>query len=393
MKTKLLFTIFAMIPLIGVAQDYSNESLKIVTTNGFTSNWFVSLGGSYNASYTTQELGVSMSPFSHKRGGMGAFLAIGKWFTPDIALRTGFDYGWARNVRSATHGFHSAENYMYIHEDVMLNLTNMIWGYNEQRVWTLSPYAGMGYLRNLDTNNNDVGIHFGLHNDVKLTDRWSLFADMKLLLASSDFLGEAGHINSSLLTMDRWDRIASVTVGVTCQISKNRAWRNDSKELAQIVAMNQEELEEMDRLLMNERHANRELRREISKMQAAQASHQSVKPITQVVEKTNCVTPPTSVFFVFDTANPESTKELYNLRALVEQAKKLQQQFVVTGYADSQTGSSVYNEQLSKKRAQVIVDELVKNGVPRERITMKVGGGVDDLSPKSYNRRVVIELR
>jgi hypothetical protein len=41
----------------------------------------------------------------------------------------------------------------------------------------------------------------------------------------------------------------------------------------------------------------------------------------------------------------------------------------------------------------VIVDELVKMGMPRENITLKVGGGVDELSPKAYNRRVVIELK
>lgn len=392
MKTKLLFTIFAVLPCFSVAQNDSNESLRRVTTNGFASNWFVSAGGAFNASYTTQEVGVGMSPFSHKRGGIGAQVAVGKWFTPEIALRTGFDYGWAKNVSGTKHGFHPAENYMYIHEDVILNLTNMIFGYDEERVWTLSPYAGMGYLRNLDTKNNDVGINFGLHNDFKLTSRWSLFADMKLILASSDFLGQAGHINSSLLTMDRWDRIASVTVGMTYQISKEHNWRNISNELAQIVAMNQAELEAMDDMLMRERELNAELREENQKLLSGRSA---VKPAvaTQVVEKTNWMATPTSVFFVFDTAKPESTKELYNLRALVEQAKLCQKQFVVTGYADRQTGSAAYNEQLSKKRAQVIVDELIKNGVPKESIILKVGGGVDDLSPKAYNRRVVVELR
>jgi outer membrane protein OmpA-like peptidoglycan-associated protein len=393
MKTKLLFAIFAVLPLLGVAQNESNEPLRRVTTNGFSSNWFVSLGGSYNASYTTQEAGVSMSPFSHKRGSMGMRAALGKWFTPDIALRTVYDYGWAKNVTGALHGAHPAENFMYLHEDVMLNLTNMIWGYDENRIWTMSPYAGMGYLRNFDTKNNDVGINFGVYNDFKLTDRLSLFADMQLILASSDFLGKPGHINSSLLTMDRWDRVASVNVGVTYKMGRHRSWRNESNDLAQIVALNQEELEEMGDMLSSERQANKQLRREIARMRDAKPEEQPVKTATHVVEKMNWIATPTSVFFEFDTAKPESVRELYNLRALAEQAKQHHKGIGVTGYADSQTGSAVYNENLSKKRARMIVDELVKMGVPRENITLKVGGGVDELSPKAYNRRVVIELK
>ena len=57
------------------------------------------------------------------------------------------------------------------------------------------------------------------------------------------------------------------------------------------------------------------------------------------------------------------------------------------------TGSAAYNQKLSQKRAEVVADELVKMGVSRDNIEVVAAGGVDTLTPISYNRRAVVAIK
>lgn len=102
---------------------------------------------------------------------------------------------------------------------------------------------------------------------------------------------------------------------------------------------------------------------------------------------------PASVFFNLDKTEIASKKDLVNLQALADYAKANGSQVMVTGYADSATGSAVYNQDLSERRAQAVADILVEMGVDRSQITTKGNGGVDTLVPDSYNRRAIIEIK
>ena len=81
-----------------------------------------------------------------------------------------------------------------------------------------------------------------------------------------------------------------------------------------------------------------------------------------------------------------------NVEALAKYAKEHHSRLLVDGYADSATGKPDYNLQLSEKRAAAVADELVKMGVSRDNIVTKGNGGVDELSPNSFNRRVIITI-
>jgi len=65
----------------------------------------------------------------------------------------------------------------------------------------------------------------------------------------------------------------------------------------------------------------------------------------------------------------------------------------VTGYADSKTGSAALNQKLSQKRAETVVNELVKMGVSRDNIEIVAAGGVDVLNPMNYNRRATVAIK
>ena len=81
------------------------------------------------------------------------------------------------------------------------------------------------------------------------------------------------------------------------------------------------------------------------------------------------------------------------MKEVAEYAKANGNKILVTGYADSKTGSAEFNKQLSEKRAQAVADELVKMGVNRDNIITEAKGGVDTISPFSYNRRATVQIQ
>ena len=84
---------------------------------------------------------------------------------------------------------------------------------------------------------------------------------------------------------------------------------------------------------------------------------------------------------------------MQNVKELADLAKANNSKLVVTGYADSKTGSSNFNQKLSKKRADAVVNELVKMGVSRDNIEVVAAGGVNTLTPVSYNRRATVAIK
>ena len=81
------------------------------------------------------------------------------------------------------------------------------------------------------------------------------------------------------------------------------------------------------------------------------------------------------------------------MKEMAKYAKENDANILVTGYADSATGKPAYNQKLSEKRANTVADEIVKMGVSRDKITTEAKGGVNDLSPISYNRRATVQIK
>lgn len=76
-----------------------------------------------------------------------------------------------------------------------------------------------------------------------------------------------------------------------------------------------------------------------------------------------------------------SQKEAVNLEAYAHLIKKYpENRFVITGYADKQTGSQAFNERLSQLRAEAVYNTLVdKYGVNKDQLILEHKGGVDTM--------------
>ena len=359
-----------------------------VATNSFWANWFVSAGVSGTSYYTSQESGVSKFPISNKRSTIGFTAAVGKWFTPSIGLRTKFDFLKGKQVN--TENNHPLYTSVTAHEDVMFNLSNMFCGYNEERVWNAILYAGIGVATKLnDGKSADIYYTAGWLNNFRVSKRVQLFADLSIG-ATEGSLDQGPKDNWSSFQKNKhrhWDKNVRLDLGVTYNLGKCN-W-DKVPDVEGLMAMNKEQMDALNQSLKEQQDENARLREMLSttKNQPVVENNTNTNGVSSFVGTSS------SVFFNINSDKVASRKDLVNVKELAEYAKANNAKIVVTGYADSKTGSVAFNQKLSERRANTVANELVKMGVNRDNIIAEGKGGVMNLSPFSYNRRATVKLQ
>lgn len=370
-----------------MAQDTEMPTSKYsVTTNFFGDNWFTGGGISLNSFYSSQEQNVDKLPFSDKRGTLGLNAFIGKWATPGVGFRLKLEGVWGKQVNTDSH--HPLYNALGGHFDVLFNTSNLFGGYSETRVWNFIPYIGGGLVHNYDNHLDNLTVHFGLLNNFRLSSRWQIFADLNFAATDGNFDGAAGDPWGGYdhMQMRHWDKKVSLDLGVTYNFSWRKGgtttWEKQPN-IEDLMAMNREQMDALNLSIMEQQEENAELRRLLAEKQTPPAAE-----CKQVFAGTVA-----SVFFNINSSVVACRKDLVNVKEMAEYAKAHKTRILVTGYADSKTGSPERNQQLSLERAETVAGELVKMGVDRDSIIIEAKGGVDNLSPFSYNRRATVKIQ
>lgn len=370
-----------------------------VMTRSFWSNWYVSAGVTDNAFYSSQEASaLSGNPFVKERNAFGFELTLGKWFTPGIGLRTQFDGVWGKSPTAD--GSVSKFRYMNIHEDVLFNLSNLFYGYNPKRVWNFIPHTGLGFARSFSANCNTLSYNVGIQNTFRINRHLSAYLDVSAMLAPARFDG-CPAANPKTFRMRHWDKALTLSVGVTYSLGKKTGW-DKSPDLEALLAMDREQISALEMSLEEQQQENMRLAALLEENGiVAYDNFQETDTLLADTLGNNAWAdsirvwtaeelPPRSVFFNLGSVEIASRKELVNLKDIAEFAKAGGLRIVLTGYADTRSGSPDVNLDISRKRAETVAAELMKMGVPADRIRVVAGGGVDTLTPYSYNRRVII---
>lgn len=379
MRKLALALAFAGLATSGFAQDYEAVPTQkySVATNSFWSNWFIQAGGQYNVWYSNQEhhWDLTTSPFKSFRSSYGASLALGKWFTPGLGLRTKLSGIWGKRVIGE--GESVDNKYWLLNEHVMFNLSNLFCGYNPTRVWNMIVFAGGGIGRSMSTNLYAMDLSAGLQSQWRLSKHVGIYLEAGWNRAEGDLDG--WDKTNAQRGWESHDNDLYAELGLNFNLG--RATWDKTPDVDAIKALSQSQIDALNAQLNDANAENARLKNLLANKKDEQPK--SVKEF---------VTTPVSVFFNINKTNIASQKDLVNVQALAKYAKENNCKLQVTGYADSATGTPVINQRLSEGRANTVANELVKMGVDRSNITTVGKGGVDELSPVSFNRRATVKV-
>lgn len=384
---KQIKTVCMVLALISAGQisaqnlnENSVEKFK-VETNRFGSNWFISAGGGAQVYFGDND---SKSQFG-KRISPAVDFSVGKWFTPGLGLRltysglsakgVSYDNGVYSTGKKNSKGLYEQKwDMMYLHGDVMFNLTDMFLGYKE-RVYAAIPYIGFGWLRSYDSpRNNEFAANVGFINRFRLSGAWDFNLEARAMITKDNFDGQLGGKN--------YDGMVSVLAGFTYKFPA-RGWkRAEVRTVSTGISM--EDMNRIQEQLRNQQERARKLENDLATERAKKAE--------VVVEKQLSVAPRIIVFPIGKSTI--SKEERVNIGYMAKAIKATDKVFTVCGYADNTTGSEATNERLSKARAEAVRDILVNEfDVPASRLKVEYKGGVNNMfyDDAKLSRAVIVE--
>lgn len=380
MKKLMIVLAFAGISMSSMAQDADPVQKYSVATNSFWSNWFIQVGGNWNAWYSGEEHGLDLakSPIKKFRANPGAAFAIGKWFTPGLGLRTKVQGIWGKTVTDGNNAG-NGNKYWVLDEHIMFNLSNLLMGYNENRVWNLIPFVGGGVGRTMTHNLYAMNLSAGIQSTWKVSKLLNIYLEGGWNRFEGDIDGNE-LVTRTNRGWDSHDNNLYAEVGLTFNLGK-ATW-NKVPDVDALKAQYQNEIDGL-RNQLNDANAENDRLRNMLANQPKAETPAAVKEFVQT---------PISVFFNLNKTNIASQKDLVNVQALAKYAKENNSKLLVNGYADSATGKPAHNQWLSEERAKTVAGELQKMGIDSSNITTKGNGGVDELSPISFNRRATVQV-
>ncbi|KWW25603.1 MAG: OmpA family protein [bacterium F082] len=390
------------------------DSVRYLTTK-FGQNWFISADATanwwqgsmrvpegYNNSYTAVEWGKPTFGFTAN---------VGKWINHKTAVRLRYSN---TRINSYIHrapqgenddlGFMYEENatpvegsvyattmrYHNLMADFMVSPIDFFQGYyNENRVWTPVLYvgAGTGYtsgdffalksiINNLSKNKPEVAGNFelaagaGLLNNFRLGEHLDLNLDINWTFHRWTIDSWAAEKFENGPRPKRFDNLYSAALGLTYYFSREYDLPNNCCD----------EMDIMRRKLDS-----------LMNLPAPDPIHDTVVNFVNV-QTEDIISYPFSIFFNRDSYELMSRRDLINLREIAEVAKKNNFKIRLRGSADSATATPAYNQTLSENRCNKIKSELMSMGIPESQIILLPVGGVKELDPTEFDRRVLVEL-
>ena len=385
MKKLLIVLAFASVSVASFAQE--DPTLKYsVATNSFWSNWFVEAGANWNVWYSATEHGLDLdkSPFKKFRTNPGAAVAVGKWFTPGMGLRLKAQGIWGKSLDNNNPGdnFGNVNKYWVLNGHAMFNLSNLICGYNENRVFNLIPFVGAGFGRTMTYDLYAMDLSAGVQALFRINKNVGIHVEAGWNRFEGDIDG--ANYGGGNRGWDSHDNNMYAELGVTLNLGK-ATW-NKVPDVDAIKAAHQAALDALNAKLRDAEAENARLKALLDQPREKEVVSESVKEF---------ITTPVSVFFNLAKTNVANPKDLVNVRALAKYAKENNSNILVTGYADNSTGTPAINEKLSIERAETVKGELINMGVSESKIKTAHNGGVKILGvdlPIDFDRRATVQV-
>ena len=386
MKKFSLLLISALVAFGISAQEVQNVSHGTVyLKNKASDNWFMGIGGGTNL-YLTKGENDAKADFGKRLGWMGQ-IEIGRWNSPNWGARFVIDGGHIKHVNpSVVAPFGPEKNWVGAHVDLMYNIINAWGSYNPERVYSLIPYIGIGYMYGLDKDwkkpfpNNDVfknqnqtlTYNVGLINNFQVSRSVALFVELGFRLVDGGFDGATPGIGKYI----SYDGIATAVGGVKFGLG-------GKQDFTPAELMDYNLINDLNSQINRLRAENEELRKRPESCPEC--------PEVQAPVVSEGVYVPNVVFFRINSAKIDKGQQV-SVHNTAEYLKTNANATVkIVAYADRQTGNPAYNMALSERRAKAVADALInQHGIDSSRISVEWKGDTEQPYAENDWNRVAI---
>lgn len=380
------------------AQDMPKKpSFAGFVTNGFWDNWEISLGaGSGTAFSNGDNLGARKDRF-----GFEGNFAITKWIHPVVGMRAQLQGGWFNNFDPV--GGKMTWPYLFAHADAMINLSNWIGGYREDRAYYAVPFAGFGYVAtnftdksqtdNMSGTSQGFAVAAGLLNKFRISRAFDFNIELKgMLMRSADT--PVAFDGSYLFGL-------TATAGFTYRFNQ-RAWTRGlpGYTMADIEAFQDAVAASLAAAAVLEAE-NADLSQQLTKAQKAQAAAEAAAAKAQAAAAAAPTAPAKpavdekSIILFNYSMSKLTPQEQTRLKLVADKIKSGPSDAVYTivGYADQQTGSKSGNKRVAENRAKRVYDYLISLGVNADQLTYEGKGNSPDpfKEVQDANRAAIIQ--
>ena len=386
MKAKLILLSLAV---VGFAMSASAQTREKYTSNG-ADNIFISA-----------TIGGATTYSGKSEGGFGKIaphvtLSLGKWFNPVIGIRAQGGL-WRTNYYTnhasgtITSSGQLARNKQENHKsmgvvrlDGIYNLTNAIMGYDPDRLFSLSVFAGPGLTFTKSANgifyadgqtmtyqrivpgNKSEKMRAHINGSVGLLGKFNVSPELDVDI---EVRGEVA--DSYLGAKSTASSIGAIYAGLG--LTYTIGGKNFVK-MTQVV----------DNSALND-EINR-LRQELSEARNKPAEVRTVTESKTVTETKFNKTP---IFFKIGSSKLDVYAKAA-VKLVAEGIKSAGGTYKVQAYADKATGSASFNQKLTDARAKAVYDALIAEGVSANQLEIVSNGGVANLFSEPETTRVVI---
>ena len=207
-----------------------------VLTNGIWDNWFVQFGADMSL---LNPYGCNFSKVIPKGMTFGLNGAMGKWFTPEFALRgrVQWDNGlipnngleWVAPAEDPKQNYKKGGMATFA-IDAMLNLTNVFRGYDPERKWHTTGYVRAGIITQFAEGSGSPLLGAGVEETYRLNDRWSLFGALGYQVSTSEGMG---YSTTGVDVAAGTNGFFDIDFGVRLDLGRNQFYRDvESKRKA-----------------------------------------------------------------------------------------------------------------------------------------------------------------
>ncbi len=360
--------------LSGAAISASAQTKEKFYTERAKDNIFISVGagaqGCVNPNNFDYGFGHAITPLIH--------VSVGKLINPVWGVRAQVAGMWSTlytdyNRVKGDYAEYKNKKYFTLRADAMYNLSNAIAGYNPDRLFNVSVFAGPG-LTFSKTYGDMNKMNALVNGSVGLAGQFNV---SKYIDINIEARGEVSPSIFGKYSSAYTDGAVSLTAGVTYTFGGKKFVSCNSK--VDQSAINDELNKYRDELTQAQ-----------TDLADAKNALANVKPVTKEVVKEVEVAGPRAIFFQIGKSKIDD----YGMVNIQLAAKILKanpdKKYKIAGYADKATGSSKWNQKLSEARAQAVYDALVKEGVSKDQLELVGFGGTDNMFGKNFLNRVVI---